>query len=846
MCSSGGTLTDSQWWDSRLELWSREGFNVEEFRKQLQTEASLASELFIQFEKIVYRNRNLRRRVIDSHLSNERKGKWLERLDQVDKTDQMVDEWEKNAANERPWEPFVYRAMPNWRERDRSKNLQELTKRLESLDKSSIPATRPLLVLFDDVDSEESISELIADIEIDEARRRKVISEMIDLLSVEGVDGSKALKMDISTALDYLSELQETCDIRRSNRLRIEQEIRPYDSELSDRLLSKEQFEKDEISAIINNFDNRLKEINDSIQRWREIGIVFPHEDRIRKGELLDWEAGLPEIEKAIQIHLRAKERWDDFRALWPDKATDGSFVGHLDRTEEFVDLVDSLDQEWRELELEGMQIIEVWEDRGFVMDIWRQRISEEPRSALKWLHTEEERYTSAAKIVDDLLAMDTSLGGEDEVMSRIAILREYELDEGIIEEMLDFVESKGRRAARHRMMLESDWMDMLRKGSVDDVSTAALSLADFEKLIANSKLKRRDIGVPVERLVEKMREDIDSWHRQGFSIDAVSKILDSDPMTLALRMANIRKAIEEHGILRKRLAALDWRRNPELSIAINLDLARPDRLDYLKNNIPQLAEELANLEVIDSHFKFIPWYPKSIARPILMPASQTNVDDAMEAILEEMETPIEAEEILEETVVSTAPMNIQNEVKEEVILEKEIPIENTLIIQNDDESGSVVASLLREIGLQNEADVFEDDGDISKVRKSLSPYVGIEPRDLRIDRLLRLILRLLPKGDEFDKERLVLLSTMQEYAKAISGWTRKRLEARHKPSTGSLLEDSLSLGDALIRIPGPGSPLPLESDDLQLPSPDDIEGLTKSVNILGKRSMLSTSGGVR
>ena len=32
--------------------------------------------------------------------------------------------------------------------------------------------------------------------------------------------------------------------------------------------------------------------------------------------------------------------------------------MGRLDKTEEFVDLVDSLDQEWRELELEGTQII--------------------------------------------------------------------------------------------------------------------------------------------------------------------------------------------------------------------------------------------------------------------------------------------------------------------------------------------------------------------------------------------------------------------------------------------------------------------------------------------------------
>tara|TARA_B100000925_G_C21886249_1_gene420730 strand:+ start:163 stop:474 length:312 start_codon:yes stop_codon:yes gene_type:complete len=103
-----------------------------------------------------------------------------------------------------------------------------------------------------------------------------------------------------------------------------------------------------------------------------------------------------------------------------------------------------------------------------------------------------------------------------------------------------------------------------------------------------------------------------------------------------------------------------------------------------------------------------------------------------------------------------------------------------------------------------------------------------------------------MPKGDDEDEQRFVLLSTLAELASELSKWTRVRLEARHSGAIGNLLEDSLTLGKALDRIPGPGVPLPLDADDHDLPTPDDIEGLSDEVNILKRRVLLSSSGGVR
>ena len=36
------------------------------------------------------------------------------------------------------------------------------------------------------------------------------------------------------------------------------------------------------------------------------LGVKFPDEGKLLAENLLDWEAGLPEIESAVEIHLRA------------------------------------------------------------------------------------------------------------------------------------------------------------------------------------------------------------------------------------------------------------------------------------------------------------------------------------------------------------------------------------------------------------------------------------------------------------------------------------------------------------------------------------------------------------
>ena len=909
-------MDEIHWWSERLDAWSHEGFNVDAFRDALRANPASGSELLMQFDDLVSKNRALRRRVIDSTMPREKKGRWLTDLDEVINTENLLEKWNKDASLNRPWEPYIHKAENRWAERGRRSNLSAIVKRLNALDPSSFSACQPMFILFDDVSSEALISSMLDEIESDEERRRQVVGEMIDLLSRDGIDASDARRMKINDALDHLSALQSRADNARKNRLRIEKEIRSYDSELADRLLEKRSDDLTaEVDAIIDNLSSRLSTLTTAVNEWVRLGIIFPNGGQILPQDLLDWEAGLPEIEKAVEVHLRALERWRDFETLWPDRCGNSSLVGRLDMTEEFVDLVDSLDQEWRELELEGMQIIGSWEDRGFAMDVWRTRVSEEPRSAIAWLKREEKTYQIASELIDSLMALDASIDGEEEIVRRVAILREFDLEASLLEEMDFYVNTRARRAARHRSMLESEWMEMINKGLADDQPTASLTLAEFESLIADSRMNKGTSGMPIERLEGRMVEEIEDWYQQGFSVEGVREMLEKDPVNLALRMTTMREAVANHEKLRRRISSLDWTRAPIMSIDVNLDLSMPERLASLSSRIPELMKELAQCKVEDPDYKFVAWRPRMRTRKVLVPAPESAEEDAMEAMLEAMdhnlakevgeeieleEEEAEAEEEIvdDDEVAKKKPGRIKglvsgggrdgvgkfgavgdvlggitdrlgvtnyglagasakkDEIEDASPEDEEMDFEDTTteiekmdgddLSQNVTNYDSSLESILRSLGLESEADMLLDNGDVNSVRRSLASYVGLEPRDTRLDRLLRLSLRLMPKGDEEDEQRYVLLSTLSQYATELSKWTRVRLEARHSGAVGNLLEDSLTLGEALIRIPGPGVALPLDADDYELPAPDDLDSLSNEVNVLGRRIMLASSGGVR
>ena len=153
---------------------------------------------------------------------------------------------------------------------------------------------------------------------------------------------------------------------------------------------------------------------------------------------------------------------------------------------------------------------------------------------------------------------------------------------------------------------------------------------------------------------------------------------------------------------------------------------------------------------------------------------------------------------------------------------------------------------MMKKLGLSNE---YSQDGDvahrITEIRRCLAKNVGIEPRDVRVDRMLRLILRLLPQSNEHDGKRKVLIMKIASGLKRYQNWVKMRLEARHKAAKNNLIQDSATLGKALERIPGPGFRVPLEKDEKELPALNEVAELTKEVDKLLETLNLSSASGV-
>ena len=133
----------------------------------------------------------------------------------------------------------------------------------------------------------------------------------------------------------------------------------------------------------------------------------------------------------------------------------------------------------------------------------------------------------------------------------------------------------------------------------------------------------------------------------------------------------------------------------------------------------------------------------------------------------------------------------------------------------------------------------------LPNIRRQLAKHVGISPRDTRVDRMLRIALRLLPQNKESDVLKSKLLASIGGNTKAMKRWMRARLENRHSGSSDVFLEDALALGRALQRIPGPGHPLPLGIDEYELPDSDDTEQLQSEVKQLIALMNLPSAGGI-
>ena len=229
------------------------------------------------------------------------------------------------------------------------------------------------------------------------------------------------------------------------------------------------------------------------------------------------------------------------------------------------------------------------------------------------------------------------------------------------------------------------------------------------------------------------------------------------------------------------------------------------------------------------------------------METSEDTYDRGTQTELAEDESQTEEDDILDSDIVENDIVETFEDTKS-----NEMEVKSLISVNQSDNSTinqehlNSVSLFLNKIGLDEISSKVSDDDFLKIARRGIASMVGIEPRDSRVDRLLRLSLRLLPDGNPEDEKRMTILNALIPAIEVHHTWTKKRLQARRGQGTGDYLHDSALLGTALERIPGPGLFVPLSRDEFDMPASDNLPDLSKVALELAQAMSLPTAGGIR
>lgn len=796
----------------------------------------------------------------------------------------VEDQFNQWTTTNAPWESGYYRWYPQWTINEEMQDqFWNIINIAALLDESSWTSLDLLLPLVAQPANYPSIINELEQLVQDEERQRTLIEKAVLQLNQKGYNVAIQSSIIIEQ-FDEIEKLQRYSNRMDLLRLQIQSDILPFDPVLAETFDGRandlvaspsdeiETLEKN-VATISTHLQTRLSEMNAMLRQWQSEGYTYEERLRILPEDLLEWEHLLPEIEQQYHRHSAALERWNEIKKLWNHQdATIDRIVGKIEHTDVFLDKIDALEQQWTEKELQGASLIERWEQFGFDMDVWRYKMTHDPRQGFEELNVQLPLYVRANELLEGMLQLDTSLGGEDETERRSTILRTMDLDDDLLDEMEQWLSKKTLRNTRHRRMLQAEWERAGRAGKVDSEKTFS-DLYSFEHAVASIEHQSQHLiasGV-TSHAIERTKAELIRLEGRGWNITELLQLLDEQPDAFFQQFPKAMVAMSRIVATQRRIATLDWRRDVHRAGEISLHVRNPLQLVKIEQQIPALIRHLAEREIEDESYTYPTWLPEQ--RPVLLPREhslirkvpakvqpQSTLEEAHEAMLEAMEsepvTDIEDAETMpgneerpsESTQTTSLPVvEDSRPVAEEVELvieEKKTAVApvSTSVVEGDLTS---YERLLRLIGLTEEADILAGSRDVSVVRRALASHVGSEPRDVRVDRLLRLILRLLPQGDQGDGERSEMIDSIVEILPKYNQWVRMRLEARHMGASGTFFEDATRLGTALHRVPGPGVRVPLHADAYPLPEPSNLNELRQQTDRLIQSMHLPAAGGI-
>ena len=561
-----------------LQRWEELGFDTSKLKIESEGQSPSALQ---EIEENIQSALSLRQRMFPfQHISEVKE--LLQNLKNPMNWEGIQDEFMRWAKSNASWESNYFRMNPTWSgDEETQSQYGEIISACALLDESSWTSLDLLLPLLANVNNYSEIMIALNELVNDEERQKTLLKKAILQLEEKGFD----IHLSMMNLIEQFNEIERIQDY--SNQidlllLSIQTSILPFDPVLAD------TFEKrtreligppsDEIKTIQNNvktisehLQTRLQEMNDLIREWNSKGFSYEGRSQILAPELLEWEHLLPEVEQQYHRHAGAFERWKEITKLWDiqDASIEG-LAGKIEHTDAFLDKIEELEQQWTQKELQGASLIEQWEQFGFEMDVWRYKVTQDPQQGLAELHHQLPVYERANTLLDKLLQLDTSLGGEEEVERRSIILRTMDLENDLLDEMQDWIEKRTVRNTRHRRMLQSEWEQAVRHGRVDANKTFP-DLYSFEEAIASLEQQHHLSKSVSTHALERSKTELLRLEERGWNITELLDLHEQQSDAFFHQFSQAMDAITRIQSIQRRISGLDWRRDPNRGDELSL-----------------------------------------------------------------------------------------------------------------------------------------------------------------------------------------------------------------------------------------------------------------------------------
>ncbi len=891
------------WYDSHIDEWASAGWDTKEISEYLKTNRESATEAVMHVELLIGACDRLVARMSHDWLerldiSNGLFIEWVEGLNNPFNYDEINARYTEWAKRYRRWELALENAHGDWEAVMRSEERLLILARCDALDESSKSQLNLLIPLMNDPSSYTSLDNKLSEIEETEARQKRAVYSSLEALMEEGYTVDHIAEMNLVDAMQEIGKKQKMHNLHEIIRLQIIDDIAEFDDDLAERFENQRKAMRDQddenklielseqVSAMGLDLKKRLSAVNLQIVDWEERGISLST-SKILPKDMFEWETNIPELTAEIDNHLKLVERYEFFRNRLPDVTPAQEYLGFLDQTNALSEIVDGLELRWKDAELECYSIIEKYHNLGLELDGWASVIAVEPVTSLQQIKSNEELWQDRVTCIDELLKIDVSFDGLEMIEKRINLLREVDVGSDVIEDTQLMIARMVTRRARHRILLEKELIDLIAMGKApEDALSSNLNLKEFETFVSDARKygaksislirdKSKASDKISQRINDKISAEIDLFESAGWYVEEMREIFAQDPIQIAKLLPTIRSNITNHDALRRRLVNMPWKRNIELALTLQEEIQNPLKLAQINEQVPNMIKDLAKMPVQEEGFTFTAWEPNpQVITTLAAHGSRSDpvdaYDDAHDAILESMEVDVENLSRTDETPSIEVPIEtvepdkssetvvnetlddqgiVQEKHVDEVAdesVDRPIQLEGRDLVSGDGANTEHLHAMMEKLGLSDSYERTTDETkQIQNIRRSLAKNVGVEPRDVRVDRMLRLILRLLPQSNEQDTRRKKLILDLVNGLKRYQNWVKIRLEARHKASKNSLILDSETLGKALERIPGPGFKIPLHKDDKELPALNDIDELTEEITLLLNALNLASASGV-